>query len=123
MLMSLPDPQSITVSGATSPLPRVSTGKDESEYRSADGLIELKLSHQYKAGRARRMIRVDQSKLAPSPLHPDENEKVTMGIYMVIDLDQEGFTNTEALALYTGFKTLITASSDSVVSKALGGES
>jgi hypothetical protein len=46
-----------------------------------------------------------------------------MSNYMVFDIPPAGYTNAEALAIYQGFKTLLTASSDAVVTKLLGGES
>nr|QDH88414.1 MAG: hypothetical protein H2Rhizo311759_000001 [Leviviridae sp.] len=42
---------------------------------------------------------------------------------MVFDLPVAGYTPTEALAVYTGFKTMYSATSDALVTKLLGGES
>jgi hypothetical protein len=79
-------------------------------------------SHQY-GKRTRRMFRIDTSKLTSDPFKPSENVKVSMGHYMVFDLPPAGYTNAEALAVYTGFKTLYTASTDALITKLLGGES
>jgi hypothetical protein len=95
---------------------------DESEYTSGDGLIKLTASHSY-GKRTRRLLRVDHSKLAPDPFRPAENVKVGMATYIVFDLPPAGYTSTEALAVYTGFKGLYTASTDALVTKLLGGES
>jgi len=46
-----------------------------------------------------------------------------MANYIVFDLPPAGYTNTEALAVYTGFKTLFTSGSDALIVKLLGGES
>lgn len=122
--MSLTDPNSVTISGSTISLPRTSVGKDRSEYTSADGLTELIVSHDYKSGkRTRRMIRLDTSKLTPDPFDNSVNVKVGMSVYTVMDLPPAGYTNAEALAVFVGFNTLITASSNAVVTKVLGGES
>lgn len=120
--MSFTDPLSVTISAVTSPLPRVSVGDDRSEYQSADGLILLTASHDY-GKRTRRMIRIDTSKLTADPFKPAENVKVSMSNYMVFDLPPAGFTAAEALAVYTGFKTLFSATSDAMIVKLLGGES
>lgn len=120
--MSFTDPLSVTISGTTTPLPRVSVGDDQSEYQSANGLILVKASHEY-GKRTRRMVRLDTSKLAPDVFKPSEVVKKSMSVYMVFDLPTDGYDNTEALAAYTGFKTLITATSDAVIVKLLGGES
>jgi hypothetical protein len=42
---------------------------------------------------------------------------------MVFDLPPAGYSNAEALAVYNGFKTMFTASTDALISKLLGGES
>lgn len=121
--MSFADPQTITIAPASAlSLPRVSVGDDESEYASGDGLVHLRASHNY-GKRTRRMLRVDTSKLTSDPFRPDENVEVSMSLYMVFDLPPAGFTATEALAVYTGFKTQFSASSDLLITKLLGGES
>lgn len=120
--MSFTDPLSVTIAAATTSLPRTSVGDDESEYRSADGLIVVRASHDY-GKRTRRMLRIDTSKLAPDPFKPAENVELSMSNYIVFDLPTDGFSNAEALAVYTGFKTLFTASSDAMITKLLGGES
>lgn len=122
--MSLADPQTVTIGGTTSPLPRTSTEGDDTIYSSADGLIKLRIAHSLTGGkRARRMIRIDQSKLSADPTKPAENISVGMGIHVVFDVPPNGFTVAEQLALWVGLKTQITASSDAIVSKVLAGES
>lgn len=120
--MSLTDPQSVTISAVTTSLPRVSVGDDVSEYQSSDALIRLLASHQY-AKRTRRLIRIDTSKITSDPFRPSENVKVSMSNQLIFDLPPAGYTAVEALAVWTGFKTLLTASSDAAVVKLLGGES
>lgn len=120
--MAFTDPQSITISAVTSSLPRISVEEDNSVYQSGDGLIQLLASHDI-GKRARHVLRVNHSKLTSDPYIPAENVKVSMSTYIVFDLPPAGYTATEALAVYTGFKTLYTASSDALVTKLLGGES
>jgi len=120
--MSLADPNTITISGTTTPLPRTSVEEDTSKYTSADGLIVLTASHDY-GKRIRRMIRLDTSKLTADPFKPSENVKVGMSVYTVIDLPPAGFTNAEALAVWVGFIANLTATSNAAVTKLLGGES
>jgi len=122
--MSFADPQSITISAATTPLPRTFSSGDESAYTSGDGLIKLSVAHSLqKQGRARRVLRIDHNKVTSDPFKPSENVRVGMSNYLVFDLPPAGYTNTEALAVYTGFKTLFTAGTDAVITKLLGGES
>lgn len=120
--MSFADPQSVTISGVTTPLPRVSVGDDMSEYQSSDGLIVLSASHTY-GKRVRRVLRIDTSKISADPYKPAENVKVSMSNYIVFDIPPAGYTATEAQAVYTGFKTLFTAGTDAIIVKLLGGES
>jgi hypothetical protein len=120
--MSFADPQSVTISGTAISLPRISVGEDISEYSSGDGLTQLTASHKY-GKRTRRMLRLDTSKMTSDPFRPAENVKVSMSCYMVFDLPPAGYTATEALAVYTGFKNQYTASTDLLISKLLGGES
>lgn len=122
--MAFADPQSVTISAATSSLPRTSQLADESEYTSGDGLIKLSAAHTLtKGGRARRQLRIDHSKLTADPFKPAENVRVSMSCYIVFDVPPAGYTPAEALAVYTGFKNQFSASSDTLITKLLGGES
>jgi len=120
--MALADPQTVTVSGTTTPLPRVSVDETESEYLSSDGLIKLTASHSY-GKRVRRLIRIDHGKLAADVFKPAENVKVGMAVYTVFDLPPAGYTAAEALGVWTGFNAQLTATSNAVITKILGGES
>jgi hypothetical protein len=122
MLMSFADPQLITISGTTIALPRTSVEENASEYTSSDGLTKLSASHNY-GKRIRRVLRIDSTKLAPDAFRPAENVEVSMSNYIVFDLPVGGFSLTEAQAVYTGFKTLFTGTSDALIVKLLGGES
>lgn len=120
--MALSDPQSITISGSAISLPRTSTGADTAKYTSSDGLVQLNLSHAY-GRRTRRVLRLDHSKITADPFISTQNVKVSMSNYLVFDLPPAGYTNADALAVYQGFKTLFTATSDAAIVKLLGGES
>lgn len=120
--MSYADPQTVTISAVTTPLPRTSTRSDGNDYSSADGLIKLSASHAY-GRRTRRVLRLDHSKISADPFLPAQNVKVSMSNYMVFDVPVVGYTAAEALAVYTGFKTQFSASSDLLISKLLAGES
>jgi len=121
--MSFADPQTVTISGTAISLPRTSTGDGNSRYLSADGRVQLSASSQYNK-RTRRTLRLDHSKIAADPFTAD-NTEYSMSVYLVFDLPPKGvgYSATDALAVYQGFKTQITASSDLLVSKVLGGES
>lgn len=120
--MAFADPQSITISGTTTPLPRVSSGQNGSEYMSADGLLKLSAQSAY-GRRTRRVLRLDHSKISADPYLPAQNVKVSMSNYIVFDTPPAGYANADILAVYVGLKTLFSASSDAAISKLLGGES
>jgi hypothetical protein len=120
--MAFSDPQSITISGTAIPLPRISTMEDESIYQSGDGLVQVQASHD-SGKRYRHLLRVNHSKLAPDPFRPTENVKVSMSHYIVFDVPVAGYTATEQIAVYAGFKAMYSASSDALITKLLGGES
>ena len=89
--MAFTDPQSITISGTTTSLPRTSVGQNSGTYQSSDGLIVLTASHAY-GRRTRRVIRVDHSKITSDPYIPAQNAKVGMSNYLVFDLPPVGYT-------------------------------
>jgi hypothetical protein len=120
--MSFADPLTVTISGTPIALPRTSVGEDESEYTSGDGLVKVTASHSY-GKRDRRLIRIDHSKLSADVFRPTENVKSAMSYYGVFDLPKAGYTAADALAVFSGFNALMTASSNALVTKLLGGES
>jgi hypothetical protein len=122
--MAFTDPQSITISGTAISLPRIFAEGSESAYQSNDGLVKLSLNHTLvKQGRLRHLMRVDHSKITADPFKPAENVRVSTAMYIVFDVPPAGYSATEVLAVYTGWKTLFTASSDAAITKLLGGES
>lgn len=124
--MAFADPQTVTYGApiTTGPhsLPRTSVVGSGSTYQSSDGLSKLSASHQY-GKRTRRLLRLDYSKISADVYLPDTNVKKSMSVYLVFDLPADGFSNAEALAVYDGFRDQISASSDALVTKLLGGES
>lgn len=120
--MSFADPQTITIDGVTTSLPRVSVGNRSSDYQSADGNITLRASSAI-GNRIRRVLRVDHSKVSADPYLPDVNVKRSMSCYLVFDVPPTGYSNAELLEIYQGFIAQAQASSDAIIVKLLGGES
>lgn len=119
--MSLADPLSIDIGAGAVSLPRVSVGTNQSTYMSADGNIEVVLSHRYST-RTRRVARVNVRKTAADPLFPSQNAPFTMSFYVVIDVPPVGFTATEAVNISKGLMTLLTASTNANLIKLSQGE-
>jgi hypothetical protein len=120
--MAFSDPLSVTISGTPISLPRISQSGDETIYQSADGLVQVLASHDV-GKRNRHLLRINHSKIAPDPFIPAENVKTSMSNYIVFDVPPAGYTNADVLAVYAGFKTAFTASSDALITKLLAGES
>nr|QDH88809.1 MAG: hypothetical protein H3BulkL16333e3931_000003 [Leviviridae sp.] len=120
--MAFTDPIALTINGVGATLPKTSVEGDDTTYQTSDGLIVVRASHTY-GKRNRHLLRIDHSKITADPFIPSENVKRGMSNYLVFDLPDAGYTPTEALQVYQGFKTWFTATSDAVITKLLGGES
>lgn len=122
--MAIPNPASVTIGADTISLPKVAFGDYRGEYASSDGLVKLIASSQFTgSSRVRRTLRLDHSKISADVFQPAINVAKSMSYYVVFDMPRVGYTNTEALDVYKGLKGLMSASSDSVVSSLLAGES
>lgn len=92
--MSLATPQEVTVNAVATDLNRVSDDKTASIYSNADATLKLKVSHQPGKNRIRRMVRLDQTKIAADPLTA-LNSYQAAGVYLVVDEPSVGFSDTE----------------------------
>jgi len=119
--MSFADPQSVTIGGTTTSLPRVSAGNNQSSYKSNDGLITQTVSSQY-GKRVRRTLRLDHSKVAADPFVSGVNTKYSMSTYVVVDVPTTGYTVAEAKAVVDGLMTILTASTGAKITQLLGGD-
>lgn len=112
------DPQSVTIDGVANSLPRVNTQATKSIYKTADGSLQLTLSHQASKGRTRRMMRLDKVVVAADPLSA-VNSYQTAAVYLVSDSPDVGFSIDNIDDIVQGFKTWLSTAN---VSKVLGGE-
>jgi len=119
--MALADPQSVTISAVTTPLPRTSLAENKGSFLSSDGNIKLSVSDSY-GNRNRRVFRLDFTKVAADPLLSGANNYYSMSTYVVFDTPKVGFTVAEAKAVVDGFLAILTASSGAAITKVLGGE-
>jgi len=122
--MSFADPVVVTISAVPISMPKTYGQGKEARYSSSDGLVSVSANHTLvKQGRERHMLRIDHSKLTANPFDTSDNMKVNMAVYTVFDLPPAGYTDPEALAVFAGFNTWCTATSNAVITKLLGGES
>lgn len=92
--MAFADPQTITVNAVPKTLNRIKSDGFRSEYATDDESFKMTISHQESKNRTRRMVRVDQRVVAADPLTA-VNEWKNLGVYVVIDEPEYGFTDTD----------------------------
>jgi hypothetical protein len=124
--MAFSDPQSVNPGSGAVSLPRTGQGVDQGAFTSSDGVLKLSISHAYnvgRAGRTRRTIRIDRTKLTADPLAPTTNVVLSDSVYVVYDTPKQGFTAAESQSLILGLTTLLTAATNAATVKFGGGES
>lgn len=116
----LVDPQSITLNGVATSLPRNGgNGVNSNVYATADDLVKLTVrKDRSKAGRLRNEFRLEQSKVAPDPISA-VNKSVGATVYIVVDRPSFGFSNAELGYLIEALKAAFVAGT---YNKVLGGE-
>jgi hypothetical protein len=110
--MAFSDPQSITINGVTTSLPRRSgPNQDKNQvtgsFANADDTLVTSFSHQTASGtgRVRHSFRLDQSKIVTSPIDL-QNDTDSCSVYIVIDRPGYGFTVADVqylVAALSGF--------------------
>lgn len=117
--MALADPQTLTVNTVAKTLNRIKSDGYSAEYATDDEAFKMKISHQDSKNRTRRMVRIDQRVVAADPL-TSINEYKTLGVYLVIDEPEYGFSDTEIDYVVQAFKTWL---SSATVLKVCGSQS
>lgn len=120
--MSYADPQSVTINSVATSLPRNGASLDQGIFRSADGLVELKVTHT-NGRRNRHEIRLSLTKTAADSLIPSQNVVLSMSTYLVVDVPKNGFSVAEQKYLVDALSGYLAASSGAKVTQLLGGES
>jgi len=117
------EPISLTVGASTPSLPRTSSADNQGEFRTADGFFRLQISHQYQGTRTRRLIKIQQNKVAADPLLSGRSVPVNAAVHLVVDQPVVGFSAAELKDLVLSLTTLLTASSAAKTVQLVGGES
>jgi hypothetical protein len=120
--MAFADPQSVTINAVAQTLPRVENLGARSIYRKDDGTVSLTVSHQKVAGRSRRMIRLDHSKIA-TDVFTSDNLRYNTSVWLVADVPDQGYTIAEQKQIVDALTAYLTASTGARVTQLLGGES
>lgn len=114
----LADPQSVTINGVATSLPRTSAGPTQNVYTSADGNTTMTTRQNATSQRFRREVRLSQRKVAPDPISA-VNREIGVSVYLVIDEPKAGFTDAEIGYLIDALKSWATSTN---YNKVLGGE-
>lgn len=114
----LADPQTLTINAVPFTLNRVQSEATKSIYSTADEAVKMTVSHQEAKDRTRRMIRVDQRVIAADPL-TSVNDYRNLGVYVVIDEPEYGFTDAEIDYVVQALKTWLATAT---VEKVLGAQ-
>jgi len=116
------DPQSVTINAVAQSLPRIGQGLNAGLFQKDDGSYKLSINHQ-NGTRNRRVIRLDNYKVATDPLVPTTNAPYRGGVWIATDFPKVGYTVAEQALLTNGFLAYLSASSYAIMTKFLGGES
>jgi len=119
--MSFSDPQTVSIGGVATSLPRVAAGVNSGAFSSADGTVKLSVSSQ-NGKRIRRQIRLDHQKYAADPTNSTINVPRSMTVYIVVDTPLQGYDLTEQEQLVMALTDYLEASSGARVAQLLGGE-
>jgi len=117
------DPQSITISAATTSLPRVSTNGGATRYSSADGAIQEFVSHTANGKRIRSVLGLQISKYAADPLFPAQNTPYSATFKVFRDAPLVGYTVAEQKAAWDGLLVQLAATSGLLTTAFFGGQS
>jgi hypothetical protein len=105
----LTSPITLTLDAVTTDVHNIQPiGNAGTLYRSEDGTLTLKVSHQETKARTRRMARIDLTKVAADPLTA-VNASQTGGVYIVIDEPIFGFSTAEMEDLVDALKLWLTS--------------
>lgn len=118
--MALTDPQTVTIDGTAFSLPRLAGDASRQPYVSADGLTKLVIL-QSNGKRKRSAIRIEKTKSVTDPITGLSSYQ-DAAVYVMFDRPLVGFSNDELAKVFVGLSTAMTASTNAMTLKVLGGE-
>lgn len=117
--MALADPQSVTVSGTATSLPRTGLSLSEGSFADATGQIHLTALHS-SSRRTRHTVKLQKSVIVADPLVPSINQNVSYSAHIVLDLPKNGVVVADVVALGNALVAWATSAN---LTKICGGES
>jgi len=115
------DPQSVTIGGVATSLPRVGSGLGQGVFQTPDSSTTLNVAHSY-GKRNRRTAKLTMKTLSEDPLTPSNNVPVSGSFYVVADFPVQGITVDQQKDLAAALAVWLTASTNANLVKLLGGE-
>jgi len=116
------DPQSVTINSVAISMPRVGIDTVKGTFAANDALHTLTIGQSKGRNRNRRMIRIDERKIAADPFNAELAQEYRVGAYLVVDVPVLGYTVAEQKLVVDGFLAYLTASSGAKITQLLGGE-
>lgn len=117
----LADPQTVTISGSARTLPRIDERPETHVYSDTTNGVDLFVTQKVdKTGRRRATVSLQQTVIvtdALTGLKTREPYSVSVGISKTPNV-----TNADAAALYTALSTALTAATNALLLKVVGGE-
>jgi hypothetical protein len=120
--MAYNDPQSITVDGTTSNLPRVITGTPVGRFVSADAALELTVDPRGTAKRRRNVVRAYTKRSVLDPVVAGVSTQVQSMVSVTIDRPSSGVTDAQIEKDLLGLIAWLTAATNTNLKKLVAGE-
>lgn len=117
--MALADPQSVTISGTATSLPRTGLALDGGSFTDATGQVVFTVLHS-SSKRTRHTVKLTKSLIVADPLVPAVNQNVSYSAHIVLDMPKNGVVNADVVALGNALVAWATAAN---LGKVVGGES
>jgi len=118
----LTDPQSVKFGAeAIVSLPRIGSGQTSADYQSADGAVSLRVTQNENKTTRRTSAAYRKTKIAADAL-TSVNQRVAATVSINVTAPLAGFTPAELADMIAGAATALTASSNAMALKILGGE-
>lgn len=117
--MALADPQSVTISGTATTMPRVGQSLREGAFSSSDGNTSLEVRHQ-SGRRNRHLVKLTSQAIVSDPLVPSQNLPVSFSVHLVVDGPLQGVTALQQQKLA---EALVSWATPANLAKVVGGES
>lgn len=119
--MAFADPQSLTIGGSATSLPRTGSGPGTGSFQTNDGTYTMSILHT-SGRRMRHTVSVQAKKFSSDPLHPSQNIPVTGVVRVIVDAPPQGWTVTEQENLAAALASWLTAGTNANLKRLLGNE-